>query len=161
MRPPWRLARNNTCRRACHRVGNGGTMSQTSQMQQGAPVAKRVWRVLIVDDEESIRDLFTSIFRAPDYHTAAAPSGRAALAMAGEQAFDLAFIDYSMPEMNGVETSRRLRQALPLAKTVIISGFPVSDRAAMVEQAGASAFLAKPFSVEAVRSLAERLLGIR
>ena len=136
-------------------------MSETSQTLQEGPRVKRVWRILIVDDEESIRELFVSIFRAPDYNTAAAANGPAALAMAVEQKFDLAFIDYSMPEMNGVEVSRRLRQALPLMKTVTISGFPVGDRAVMVEQAGASAFLAKPFSVEAVRSLAERLLGIR
>lgn len=128
--------------------------------EQEAQPAPGAHRILIVDDEESIRELFGGLFRPPDYYTLAAPNGMTAVALASEHIFDLAFIDFKMPDMNGVETSKRLREIQPSLKTVLISGYLVEDRANAVEEARAQAFLAKPFSAAAVRSLAERLLGI-
>lgn len=117
-------------------------------------------RILVVDDEESIRELFTGLFRAPVYALMAAASGEEAIEMAKTNLFDLAYIDVMMPGCDGVECSRQLRQMQPALRTVLISGYVVEDRARAVERAGAQAFLAKPFTVAAVRSLAERLLGL-
>lgn len=117
-------------------------------------------RILIVDDEESIRELFAGLFRAPTYALMAAASGEEAIEMAKTNIFDLAYIDVMMPGCDGAECSRQLRQMQPAMKTVLISGYVVEDRARVVERAGAQAFLAKPFSLAAVRSLGERLLGI-
>jgi CheY-like chemotaxis protein len=117
-------------------------------------------RILVVDDEESIRELFTGLFRPPVYALMAAASGEEAVEMAKTNLFDLAYIDVMMPGCDGVECSRQLRQMQPALKTVLISGYVVEDRARAVERAGAQAFLAKPFTVAAVRSLAERLLGL-
>jgi len=117
-------------------------------------------RILVVDDEESIWELFTGLFRPPVYALMAASSGEEAIEMAKTNLFDLAYIDVMMPGCDGVECSRQLRAMQPALKTVLISGYVVEDRARAVERAGAQAFLAKPFSVAAVRSLAERLLGL-
>lgn len=116
---------------------------------------------MIVDDEESIRELFAGLFPPPIFETMSAANGAAALALAEQHPFDIAFVDIMMPGINGIETSARLRKLQPHLKTVLISGYLVEDRARAVEQAGAQAFLAKPFSVAAARSLADRLLDRR
>ena len=118
-------------------------------------------RIMIVDDEESIRELFLGLFPAPNYLTLAAAHGEEALQLARSNILDLAYIDIMMPGIDGIETSKRLREMQPVLRTVLISGYLIEDRARAVEEAGAQAFLAKPFSVAAVRSLAERLLGLR
>lgn len=134
----------------------GGTATAGAAISV-APNAKRI---LVVDDEESIRELFTRLFRAPNYALRTASSGEEAIELAKTSLFDLACIDVMMPGCDGVETSRQLRQMQPALKTVLISGYVEGDRARAVERAGAQAFLPKPFSVAAVRSLAERLLGV-
>jgi CheY-like chemotaxis protein len=81
-------------------------------------------RILIVDDEGSIRDLFAGVFRPPVYHTLKAADGPSALALAKTNIFDLAFVDRVMPGMDGIEISKRLREIQPALKIVLISGLP-------------------------------------
>ena len=127
---------------------------------QGVTAAANAKRILIVDDDEFIRELFVGLFREPVYTVMAAASGEEAIEMAKTNLFDLAYVDVMMPGCDGFECSQRLRQMQPALKTVLVSGYVVEDRARAVERAGAQAFLAKPFSIVAVRSLAERLLGL-
>ena len=127
---------------------------------QGVTAAANAKRILIVDDDEFIRELFVGLFREPVYTVMAAASGEEAIEMAKTNLFDLAYVDVKMPGCDGYECSQRLRQMQPALKTVLVSGYVVEDRARAVERAGAQAFLAKPFTIVAVRSLAERLLGV-
>jgi len=139
--------------------GTEDAMNDAGQTNgQEAPPAAGI-RILVVDDDTCIFDVFREMFPAPRYMTSCAPNGNVALELAAKQPFDLAFVDFFMVGMNGVEVSKKLRQAQPQTKVVLMSGYLVDERAAMIEQAGARSFLTKPFRMDAAQALVERLCG--
>jgi len=80
--------------------------------------------ILIVDDEEPIRRLVDRILQSAGYVTRVASSGADALAVAdGPEPIDLMVTDMMMPEMNGDEVARRLRQKYPALKVLYYTGF--------------------------------------
>ena len=126
-----------------------------------APAAKPEGRprVLVVDDEASIRDLLLKTLALADYDVDLAPDGRAALERMRLCSYDLLITDLNMPGMDGlavIREARRLHENLPV---IIITGF--STEASVIEAAnlGVSGYLTKPFKVLKVLSVAARALG--
>ena len=115
-------------------------------------------RVLIVDDEPEIGRLLGLILRGAGIEVAAVEGGRAALAHLAASATDLVLLDVIMPELDGFETLRRIRETpatatLPVLMLTASAG--AADRA-RAESLGANDFIAKPFDpadvVERVRA---------
>src|ERR1700748_711647 len=79
-------------------------------------------RILIVDDEDVVRESLHQWFDSEGYQTRAAASGKDALTTVGEQQFDLALLDIKMPGMDGIELQPRLVEAHPDLTGVIQSG---------------------------------------
>jgi len=116
-------------------------------------------RILVVDDEESIRALATRILRDAHYDVTTAPGGREALAVVAAQApFDLFVLDIMMPQMTGDELARQLRLREPDVKVLYFTGY--SDRLFDERRVlGAyEAFLEKPVSVTGLREATSLLL---
>ena len=116
-------------------------------------------RVLVVDDEASIRDLLLKTLALADYDVDLAPDGRVALERMRLCSYDLLITDLNMPGMDGlavIREARRLHENLPV---IIITGF--STEASVIEAAnlGVSGYLTKPFKVLKVLSVAARALG--
>jgi two-component system chemotaxis response regulator CheY len=105
--------------------------------------------ILIVDDDPLIRKLITTTLQdIAGYRTQEAADGLEALTAAASVRPEIIFLDYDMPELNGIETCRRLRSDPVTADATIImltgmSDQPAQDRAV---DAGADLFLTKPFS---------------
>ena len=116
-------------------------------------------RVLVVDDDTTIFDVFQNLLPSPRYTIANAAAGAVALELASKQIFDVAFVDYYMSHMDGAEVSEKLRKMQPGVIVILVTGYLVHDRAAIMEQASAHAFLTKPFTAELVRGLIGRLLS--
>lgn len=107
--------------------------------------------VLIVDDEEPIRRLVDRVLQSAGYVTRLASSGADALAVAeGPDTIDLLVTDMMMPEMNGDEVARRLRQKHQALKVLYCTGY--ADR--LFDEKGTmwegEAFIEKPFSPRAL-----------
>ena len=104
--------------------------------------------ILIVDDEEPIRRLVDRILQSAGYLTRLASSGADALAVAdGPDPIDLMVTDMMMPEMNGDEVARRLRQKYPALKVLYYTGFAdrlFNEKGTMWED---EAYLEKPSGV--------------
>ena len=104
--------------------------------------------ILIVDDEEPIRRLVERILNGAGYITRLASSGVDAIALAdGPEPIDLMVTDMMMPEMNGDEVARRLRQKYPALKVLYYTGFAdrlFDEKGTMWED---EAYLAKPSGV--------------
>ncbi len=111
--------------------------------------------ILIVDDEESIRRSLAGVLTDEGYEVATAASGRIALDVLRESQPDLALLDIAMPEMDGVETLRRLKEMRPELPVVMISGHGTIETAVKTTRMGAYDFIEKPLSLERV-SLAVR-----
>ena len=118
--------------------------------------------VLIVDDDPFIRKLIaTTLEDVTEFELHEAADGVEALAVARRERPTLVFLDVDMPEMNGIEACRRLREDPDTSATTIVMltaahGDNVERSA---EEAGADLFLTKPFSPLSLLRLVDRLSG--
>ena len=96
-------------------------------------------KILVVDDEPHIRELFHDALSRRGHEVTTTDSGMQAMAMAQAQQFDIVFLDIKMPGMNGVETLQALQRLNPQATYVMITGFARSE---LVEESLGSGALA-------------------
>ena len=103
-------------------------------------------RVLVVDDEAPLRDFVCRNLEVRGYRVETAANGLQALAQFKRQAFDLVILDLMMPLMDGLETTRRLRQESTVPVVVLSALGEEADKVAALEL-GADDYLTKPFGV--------------
>src|SRR5512139_1666359 len=106
--------------------------------------------ILIVDDEESIRKSLAGILGDEGYEVVTAASGREGIALLAEAQPSLALLDIAMPEMDGIETLRRFREARPEMQVIMITGHGTIETAVRTTRMGAYDFIEKPLSLERV-----------
>ncbi|HTR45520.1 MAG TPA: sigma-54 dependent transcriptional regulator [Thermodesulfovibrionales bacterium] len=107
-------------------------------------------RVLIVDDEEGIRESLSGILEDEGYHVVAIGSGEEAVRVVKEQAVDLVFLDIWLPKMDGIETLREIKSLRKELPVIMISGHGNIEVAVKATTMGAYDFLEKPLSLERV-----------
>jgi CheY-like chemotaxis protein len=113
--------------------------------EEGAPRAATVPTVLVVDDEEVVRDLVSRMLRRAGYHVLCAVHGGDGLRRLRAEEVDVLITDMLMPEMNGIELIEAVRQEMPDVKVIAVSG--VDSRVRYLHtalQRGADAMLLKP-----------------
>ena len=115
-------------------------------------------RILIVDDERGVRALCTDILQRGGYEAEAVDSAWAALDRIDAAHFDLALVDINMPAMSGIELCRRLRERRPDLPVVLITGCPTIESAVRGIGSGATDYVCKPFTPEALREAVARVL---
>lgn len=115
------------------------------------------FNILVCDDEESICLLLKEVLAKLGHTVTTCQDGATAVALAQEQAFDLAFLDIRMPGMDGVEVLKRLRATNPRATYIMITGFAHNDLMEESLRCGAAACLAKPFSLSSLLKLLKEL----
>ena len=116
-------------------------------------------RVLVVDDEPSIRDLLSKMLALVDYHVDVASDGQSALEHMRLGRYDLLITDLRMPGMDGISVihaARRLQADLPV---IIITGFSTEASAIEAANLGVAGYLTKPFRVPKVLEAAAKALG--
>lgn len=116
-------------------------------------------RVLVVDDEASIRDLLAKTLALAEYDVDLAPDGRTALERLRIVPYDLLITDLKMPGVDGltvIREARRLKTDLPV---IIITGFSTEASAIEAVNLGVSGYLTKPFRVPRVLATAAKALG--
>ena len=103
--------------------------------------------ILIVDDEPAVVNVIKRMVEPLGYRTLTAPNGREAVELARtfEGEIHLAILDMMMPVMNGVGAFPLLREARPEMRIIIISAFGLDASSQALLDAGASAFIPKPF----------------
>ena len=114
--------------------------------------------VLVVDDEQAVRQLLAGILEGAGYSTAQAENGKRAQKMLQAQPFDLMIIDLVMPEQEGLETIREVRLAHPGLKILAVSGAFGGDFLRVARSLGAHAALQKPVAPATLVAAVERLL---
>ncbi|MBU0630255.1 MAG: response regulator [Candidatus Margulisbacteria bacterium] len=116
-----------------------------------------MYNILVVDDELSIRESFALILKGI-YHIFSAASGEAALKLAADHKIDLVYLDFRMPGINGLETLKRLKQIDPSLEVIMITAVNDVQKASAAIKLGANNYIIKPFDVDAVLKMTERLL---
>jgi excisionase family DNA binding protein len=116
-------------------------------------------RVLIVDDEQSVRDLVAKTLTMADYDVDTAPDGPSALDRLNGTEYDLLITDLKMPGMDGLSVIREVRRRSTEIPIVIITGYSTEASAIEAINLGVSGYLTKPFRLPRVLAVAARALG--
>ena len=101
-------------------------------------------QILVVDDEVAIREVLIEFLADHGYSAAGAENGREALQMVKTIRPQVILLDIAMPGMNGIETLKRLRQEIPAAAVIMISGHADNEMALQALDLGAYDFIQKP-----------------
>ena len=107
-------------------------------------------RILVVDDEEVIRDILADFLAMEGFEVRTAPDGAAALAELTQGHYDLVLSDLKMPNMGGIELLDSMAQHAPQVVTIIMTGFGTVETAIDAMKRGAYDYIMKPFKMEEV-----------
>ena len=116
-------------------------------------------RVLVVDDEASIRDLLAKTLALAEYDVDVAPDGRSALDRMRMYPYDLLIADLKMPGMDGLTVIREAKRFKADLPVIIITGFSTESSAIEAVNLGVAGYLTKPFRVPQVLAAAAKALG--
>ena len=116
-------------------------------------------RILIVDDEASIREVLSTFLEDIGYETKAVPDGENAINWLRHEKPDLILLDVRMPGMSGIEVLKNARQLYPDMPVIMISGYADEDQAREALQEGAYDFFLKPFELSVIEARLFAKLG--
>ena len=116
--------------------------------------------ILVIDDEEIMRNLFTDILQDQGYKVTTVCNGKEAQEKIKEAFFDIAFVDVHMPIMNGIKTMQMLRQISPKTTIVMMDSMP-SDILKEIKKEGAITCIHKPFNITEVKSVVNEIINKR
>jgi DNA-binding NtrC family response regulator len=117
--------------------------------------------VLVVDDEESLRDSMSQVLSREGYVVKSAATGRDGLAAFNEATFGAVFLDLRLPDQDGLSVLRQMRQARPETPVVIITGYGSIESAVEAIKLGAFDYLTKPFTPEELRVITQKAVDNR
>jgi DNA-binding NtrC family response regulator len=115
-------------------------------------------QILIVEDEEISRENLEIILQKDGYNTLAVENGSKALAAMKKTGFDLVITDLRMPDIDGMQLLRNIRETYPETETLLVTGYATVSSAVEAMHQGAYYYLAKPFKTEELRILVKRAL---
>lgn len=116
-------------------------------------------RILIVDDEADLRTLLRHILTAQGYQITDAEDGEEAIELIKRQKFDIALLDIQMPNINGIQVLKYIKEHSPQTKAVMLTGYADLKHAMEAKEFGARDFIGKPYKLEDVLSTIEHILA--
>jgi two-component system response regulator PilR (NtrC family) len=108
-------------------------------------------RILVVDDEESIREFLEIMLKKEGYEVTCAEDGLKAKEMLVKKSFDLVISDLQMPNMTGIELLKHVKETYPELVFMLITAFGTTESAVEAMKMGAYDYLTKPFKIDEVR----------
>ena len=140
------------------RSGAAKAVAAAVAPQRPTAVAERP-RVLVVDDEASIRDLLSKTLALAEYDVDVAPDGRSAIDRLRMYPYDLLIADLKMPGLDGLSVIREAKRYKADLPVIIITGFSTESSAIDAVNLGVAGYLTKPFRVPQVLAAAAKALG--
>ena len=105
-------------------------------------------RIIIVDDDENIRKTMKAILEDEGYIVDLATNGKEAIEMTQEKTFNIALLDIRLPDMEGVELLKLIKDNVPRTRKIMVTGYPSMQNAIIALNKNADAYLIKPVNVE-------------
>jgi len=118
-------------------------------------------KILVIDDESSIRETFKMTLKIKNYAVETFPDGPSALGRFKKDVYQVAFIDLVLPTMDGLEVLRQIKIQDPKIAVIIMTAYATDVSEANALHLGALEYLRKPFLMEEIYELIERGLQYR
>ncbi len=119
------------------------------------------YSILVADDEEGVRELFKEIALEEGLQVLLARDGIEAVQKARSEIPDVIILDIRMPDMDGMEAFKRIKESLMNVPVIFITAFGTSDLAIEAMKNGAYNYLTKPFDIDEIRIVIRRALQLR
>jgi len=116
-------------------------------------------RLLVVDDEESLRTVLCSELVSEGFKVQNAGDGDEAIAILDKEEFDLVLLDIKMPRVNGFDVLKHVKERHPATKVVMLTGFADLKNAIESKKLGAEDFVSKPYDLVDLLTTIERVLS--
>ena len=126
-------------------------MKATQLEESAETTARRPPRILVVDDERSMRELLAIVLRREGYEVLLAENGRAAIDLLEHQAVDILISDIKMPDLSGVDVLRAAKRIDQDILGIMITAFASTETAVEAMRLGACDYLSKPFDVDLLK----------
>lgn len=107
-------------------------------------------RILVVDDDESVRKVLATILEEEGYAIDTAKNGREAIKKSKVKFYNLALIDIRLTDMEGTKLLTKVKDTMPKMRKIIITGYPSLQNAIEAVNRGADAYVLKPFDMDKV-----------
>jgi len=118
-------------------------------------------RILIIDDEIIIRKLFTRLLTREKYKVLTASNGIKGIEIAKKEKLDLVILDLKMPEMDGIEVLKRIKEINKNIRVIIITAYGTIQSASDALNLGADDFISKPFDIAKIRVTIKNVLKMK
>jgi len=122
------------------------------------PSESRKANVLVIDDEETIRDLLANILRRFKHSVNQAPDGMTGIEMFRSEKYDIVFTDLGMPEISGWEVAQRIKTINPNVTIILITGWGVELAENELKERKIDAVVAKPFQINQILEVVSEAL---
>lgn len=118
-------------------------------------------KILVVDDEQSLREVLSIMLKRAGYAVTSATDGEEAVELLQKEIFDLVITDLRMPKVDGLEVLKAVKSTSPETVVLIITAFASADSAVEAMKQGAYDYLTKPFQVDEVQLIIRNALEKR
>jgi DNA-binding NtrC family response regulator len=118
-------------------------------------------RILIVDDDENVRKTMKAILEDENYSVEIATNGKEAIQMSNEKMYNLALLDIRLPDMEGVELLKLMKEYVPRTRKIMVTGFPTIQNAVTAVNKKADAYLLKPVDVEKLLEIVKEQIRLQ
>ena len=116
-------------------------------------------RILVVDDEDALRTVLSSELEGEGYTVASAADGSEAIEILKKDEFDLILLDIKMPNVDGFEVLKFVKETHPETKVIMLTGFADLKNAIESKKLGAEDFVSKPYDLVDLLTTVERVLS--
>ena len=118
-------------------------------------------RIIIVDDDENIRKTMKTILEDEGYAVDLAATGNEAIEMTQKTAYNIALLDIRLPDMEGVELLKLIKDNVPRTRKIMVTGYPSMQNAISALNKNADAYLVKPVDVEKLLNMVKEQLQLQ
>ena len=118
-------------------------------------------RILVVDDDKSIRKTLSMILELEGYEVDTAENGKEAIDKSNLKLFNIALVDIRLPDIEGTELLTKLKETTPKMRKIIITGYPSLQNSVAALNKGAHGYIMKPYDVEKVIECVREQLKIQ
>ncbi len=134
-------------------IGYGEEVKETEKRGEMPPGMMRSARILVIDDEEAVRDILSRMLRTKGHQVETASDGDEGIERFKKQPFDLVFTDLGMPKLSGWEVGKALKELNPKIPIVMITGWGMELSREKMSENGIDLMISKPFNFEQVTQL--------